>query len=124
MLTKLLSSFGSTNKTNYLDLTPVRKQNYEMTTDGKVFLLVPKFKNKSWGRILLPKGKPQEIAVKLDDIGSKVWLKIDGSSTVADICSQLVGEIANEDLAQMEIRLTKFFDILFNNKYISFKELN
>ncbi len=105
---------------NYLDFTPCRNQ--EFTVDeGIVKLEIPKFKS-NFMKSLIPSRKSQNYKVKLDEIGSEVWLLIDGENRVSDIAEKLREKIGNR-LEPAEERITKFLTDLHYQKFIYFKEL-
>ena len=109
---------------NLLELTPVRIHQYETSEEGKIILLVPKFKNQEVGRFMLGH-RATHFRIKLDAIGSEVWQLIDGNSTVGEILDRLMAISLNEWWKQPELdeRLSKFMSQLYDNRYISFKEL-
>ena len=72
---------------NYLDFTPCRNQEF-IVEDGKVKLVIPKFKS-NFMKSLIPKSKSETFKVKLDEIGSEVWLLIDGNRRVHEIAKLL-----------------------------------
>lgn len=86
-------------------------------------LLVPRFKKKWLYTLFVPKRKGKEYRVKLDELGSKVWLAIDGEKNVETIC-QLVCLNLPEKPDNFEQRVTGFLTLLFDRDFISFKEQN
>jgi hypothetical protein len=73
---------------NLLDLAPTRAVEEERTPDGRIVLLRPKFGRGRLGRFLHPRLKRPYTRVHLDDIGSFVWARIDGRTTVGVIAEQ------------------------------------
>jgi hypothetical protein len=70
---------------NLLDLKPVRLVESERTDDDHVTLLKPKF---TWGplaRLLQPRLKRPYYKIHLDEIGTFVWDRIDGETTVGAV---------------------------------------
>lgn len=106
------------NTVNFLDLIPGRKCNSEKTSDGKVFLLVPRFRNRWLKKFALKMGKSEFIRLYLDNIGARVWDLIDGKRTVGDICN-LLQEQPGEMLEQAEERVSYFMGMLKKNDFIS-----
>lgn len=104
-----------------LDLTPFTKVGHEIAEDGTVTLLYPKFKNPKMN-FFLPTSKSPYIRLNLDEIGSESWLLIDGKRNVEEIAAKL-SEKFGEKVDPPTERLGKFLSQLYNNKYISFKEL-
>jgi hypothetical protein len=107
--------------TNALDLIPVRKCEHQLEESGKVTILVPKFKNPKVSKYMLGKKSPF-IFMHLDEIGSVTWLHIDGIRNISDISSALKEQFG-ETLAQSEQRVNKFMSRLYQERYITFKQL-
>ena len=110
--------------TNLLDLTPVRMHEHETVEEGKVVLLVKKFKNEKTGMFVLGRRSPV-FRVKLDELGSAVWKEIDGRSNVAAILDRL-GKQFNDTpgkAEELDSRLSKFLSLLYDNRYIYFAEM-
>jgi len=106
---------------NYLELTPSRIHPYEVEEDGKVAVLVPRFKNKVLFGISSKLKKPI-VKAKLDKFGSQTWLAIDGSKNVQQII-ELLRKNFGQEIEPAEERVTKFLTQLFSFKFISFNEL-
>lgn len=107
--------------TSMLDLTPFRKIDHKVEENGIVTLLFPKFKNKKISKYMLGNRTPY-IQMKLDEIGTASWLLIDGKKNAGRIANEL-GEKFGEKIQPVHDRLGKFLSLLYNNKYISFKEI-
>lgn len=107
--------------TNALELTPFKKNEHEQNTEGLVVILIPKFK-KNELKFLVPRRKSEHIRMNLDELGSAVWLAIDGKKKIK-IISQELSEKFREKIHPAEERILKFLSQLYNNKLISFKEL-
>lgn len=112
------------SKINYLELTPYPKYDYEENDNGLVDVLVPKFTDSVFGRILQPRLREERkyIRANLDEIGSEVWRLLDGKKKVGDIAEKLDAKLG-EKIAPVHERLTKFFTQLYRNGFISFYEL-
>lgn len=112
-------------KANYLDLTPVRMMEFETLENGKIDILMPRFKHHILKRALQPHWKKEFIRIHLDEIGSAIWTRIDGTSNVNDLCNRLQ-ESYHEKLhpyEESEKRVTQFLSLLYQERYITFKEL-
>jgi glutaredoxin 2 len=107
---------------NYLELTPLRRYNFEQDDEKVVTILVPRFENKYLKNFSDTFKKQQFVNFKLDKIGSQTWLLIDGEKTVQTICDDLKS-IMGEGFVECEQRVTKFLTQLYLNKFISFKEI-
>jgi len=71
-----------------LAMVPVRTVPFETGEDGRVTLLRPKFVS-PWLAWLQPFLARPVFRVRLDEVGSHLWLAMDGERTVADLCGQL-----------------------------------
>jgi hypothetical protein len=107
--------------TSLLDLTPFRKIDHRLEEDGTVTLLYPKFRNKNVSKFMLGRKTPY-IHMKLDEIGTASWLLIDGKRNVKKISEELNNKFG-EKIIPADERLGKFLSQLYNNKYISFNEI-
>ena len=108
---------------NTLDLTPIKLHRDEVREDGIVTVFVPKFKNELAKKYIVPKLKSSNFNIKLDELGSEVWKKMDGKNKVHEIIRQL-SEKYGDDFKKPEERITKYLFQLYEHKLISFNELN
>jgi hypothetical protein len=108
---------------NYLDLTPYRLFNEEVSEDGFVNVLIPKFTNPIAVKYLTPRLKSPDIKIKLDEIGSAVWMELNGKQKVGIITKKMESKFG-EKISPVNERLTTFLTQLYMQKYISFKELD
>jgi hypothetical protein len=69
---------------NLFDFKPVRRCEWQETDDGRIVVLVPRFRGRL-GQWLTPRLKDPCFRVKLDQLGSWVWLQCDGRQTVERI---------------------------------------
>lgn len=109
-------------KANYLDLHPLKLHNEEIN-DNLVTVLIPKFQNKYIVEYIVPKLKSPDIKLKLDEIGSVTWLLLDGKKDVRTI-SKLLLEKFGEKIEPVNQRLTKFLTSLYEQRLITFQEIN
>jgi hypothetical protein len=111
-------------KINALEMTPVRLMEHEILENGKANILYPRFSKRIWSKLLQPSWKDKYIRIKLDEFGTATWLLIDGNSNVGKICTELKsrfpGTLEEPDL---ESRVSKFLTILYEQRYISFREV-
>jgi hypothetical protein len=112
-------------KANFLDLRPVRKLDHELRDDGGINLLMPRFKNQLNAALFQPNRKGKFISIKLDRFGGHTWLQIDGQINVAQICSRLKEQFSEEltPVDETEERVTKFLTLLYDQRYITFREI-
>lgn len=76
---------------NLLDLRPQRTREWE-EVDGRVVVLMPKFRHPLLVRWLLPYLRSQHFRIKLDGLGSAVWRRCDGNTSVATIAEDVRAE--------------------------------
>ena len=110
---------------NYLDLTPVRLMEDCLTDNGRIDILLPRFKRKIWREVSRNSKKGEYIRIHLDELGSAIWLLIDGQKKVMTICNEL-NKIKAEKLQpfeETEKRVTQFLSMLYQERYISFREI-
>lgn len=112
-------------KGNFLDLVPERNCQWDKTGDGRVYLLVPRFKNRWMKKIALKLGKSETVKIHFDDRGTAAWELIDGSHTVEQIGQLIWEKNPNDDkeetMDRVYARLTEFLTILSRNRFIQFK---
>lgn len=108
--------------TNTLDLIPVCMKEYREEDDGTLTLIVPKFRNEKFGKWFMPKKKSLWFSIHLDELGSAVWLEIDGKRSVAEIIGRLK-EKFGEKISPASERVTTFVTQLYAQRYISFTQL-
>jgi len=110
---------------NALDLHPVQLMECEKRDEDTLNILLPRFKSRVASKLLQPSWKGESIRIKLDSFGSAVWSFIDGKRSTGEICLQLK-EIFPEKLIpveETEERVSKFLSLLFQQRFISFSEL-
>ena len=107
---------------NYLDLTPVRTKHHTIGSDDKVVVIIPKFTNKFIVKKIVPIMKHQDMKLNLDELGSAVWLFIDGKKKVKEIALELSQKFGDK-IQPVDERLTKFLTQLYEQRLISFNEL-
>lgn len=111
--------------TSALDLVPIRLMNVEEREEGKLNILLPRFRRTWLARYLAPLNKEKFIRIKLDEFGSAAWLMIDGEKSVRTICDALEKEFPEkldppEETAE---RVNKFMSVLYQQRFISFRQL-
>jgi hypothetical protein len=96
---------------NLLDVRPLRLAKWETTDDGKVVVLVPKFKNPFLVKWVLPVLAKPYFRIKLDAIGSVIWKQCDGTTPVSAIMETLRATFG-ETVEPVDARITSFFNHL------------
>lgn len=107
---------------NTLDLHPIKNYSEEIDTDGLVKVLVPKIKNEFLRNLFSKIIKNIYIKVKLDKYGSEVWKRINGIKDVDAIVKEMISNFSSE-LQEAENRTINFIFILYQQDFITFKEL-
>jgi hypothetical protein len=107
---------------NSMDLIPVRRHEHQTDDSGKVKLVVPKFE-KAWMRRFFISGhRKDHFTISLDEMGSEIWLEIDGKATVKELCDRIRQKHENP-LDELEERTVKFISVLYEQRYITFRQL-
>lgn len=109
------------SKENYLEKIPVRKSEIKWNTDEKGNVTL-EIENKGFFNFLAQKllKKPRVSYIHLDEMGSFVWPLIDGEKDIFAIGKEVethFGEKANP----LYERLSQYFEILKNYKFIEFR---
>lgn len=104
---------------NLLDLIPERMIEHEVGDDNLVTLLAPRFKSAFMRKWLQPRLKRPFLKVKLDEIGSAVWLLCDGKRSVKEIAHPL-RERFKEKIEPCYDRLGLFMRNLEANHFICY----
>ncbi|HNS31289.1 MAG TPA: PqqD family protein [Tenuifilaceae bacterium] len=108
--------------TSALDLIPIRIHEHIIADNGNVTILVPKFKNERFSRFFIPANRSKFISIFLDELGTAVWLAMDGVKSVGTICKEL-SESLGEKIYPAEERVVKFLSGLYHNKHITFRQI-
>lgn len=94
---------------------------WEDGPDGGAVLLVPRFRRGPLARWLQPKLRRPHIRVKLDEIGSFAWRRLDGKTPFAEVAAAM-RERFGEGLREAEPRLRQFLAILFKHRFVQLSE--
>lgn len=108
---------------NLFDLIPHQKVSFEETTDGRIILLEPKFKNEFLAKYIIPRMNKPNYKIKLDRFGSFVWKQCNGKNTVGQI-GDLLKEKFQDDIDPVYDRLAVFIQSLASHKLIKYKNYN
>lgn len=104
---------------NFLELIPVKNSSQKWIINDKQLV-----------RIIIPRDgildkivrvffkTPKEMKIDLDELGSIVWLAIDGKRNIRDIAC-IVKEKCGEKAEPLYERLGTYINILRNNKFIT-----
>jgi hypothetical protein len=107
---------------NLLDLVPRRTADHEIDDAHLVTVLMPRFRNRIMKRLFEPRHKSPFIRIKLDEIGSEVWLLCDGTRDVRKIAA-MMREKFNERVEPCNDRLAVFFRQLEQAHFIGYTNL-
>ena len=111
-----------TNQDNFMLYIPKRKHEEFEVKDGKVFLIF--HHNKAIEKFIgwLVK-KPRKSDMELDEIGSTVWMNIDGKNTVYDL-GKILEKKFGEKCQPVNDRLILYIRFLNRKNWISFERGN
>lgn len=102
--------------TEWLELFPLRKLEYETDENNRVVVFLP-HKENFLTRKFLPRPKSPAARIKLDEIGSFVWQLCDGSNSIRTICHRLQ-ENFGDTLIQSEERTVMFLQQMYKENFI------
>lgn len=108
---------------NLLDVSPRREVPWEEDGGGLVTLVPerPKVRGpRSLGRWLRYMMAPPRI--RLDDVGSYAWLRLDGGTTVGRVAGE-VREQFGDRVEPVEQRLGQLIRLLRHERFVSYPEL-
>jgi hypothetical protein len=100
-----------TIEVNLWELTPLRNAKWETTEEGKVVVLVPKFKNPFLVKWILPYLAKPFFRIKLDEIGSQIWQQCDGATSISTIAESLKAKFG-DSVEPVDARINKYLNHL------------
>lgn len=100
-----------------LSIKPKRNLEWETKEDSNVVLLIPKFKHPLLVKWFVPMLAKPNIKLKLDELGSYVWNKCDGQTSIESIGMEMSTKFG-QPLEPMYERIGKFVAKLERNKYL------
>ena len=108
------------NRKNYLDNIPKHNKKWQLNDKKMVEITV---ENKGFFNTLAQKiyKKPRYSFIELDTFGSFVWQQIDGKKNIYEI-GQILKKEHKKAEDKLYERLSAFFGILEQNKYIVFAD--
>ncbi len=110
------------SEVNLLTLVPERLVEHELGEDGIVTILAPRFTNRIMKRLVESRMKKRYVRIKLDEIGSAVWLLCDGRSDVGRV-AEAASERFGERIQPCHDRLALFFAQLEVSEFIRYSNL-
>ncbi len=116
---------GKKKPVNLLELIPVRNRSWDARGDepSRVDIIVPRFAGRWLGKLILPRLRRPHYRVSLDEVGSWVWRRCDGETTVKQIGRGLSAEFG-EDVEPVYDRLALFFRQMEEHSFIVFRNLS
>ena len=106
----------------FLKYIPEHSTIWELNSETNFIILKkPKFKNKHLVKYLMPYLKRPDFKINLDEIGSFVWTKIDGNTSIAEIANILELKFGDR-IKPAHDRLGQFIQSLMQNKFIILKD--
>lgn len=108
-----------------LELIPIALVSHEKTDNNKIKLLISRFSRKWLQFMFTGEKRSKEFRISLDETGSSIWLLIDGTRTVEAIVNKLNADMTNKSLSveNLEQRVSIFISRLYQEEYITFKQL-
>lgn len=103
------------SKTNALDLIPVQLADCKVDESGRVILQVLRFRHRFVGKLF---NKSEYFSVRLDEMGSKTWLLINGKDNIEHISQQLSTDEKNKD--DLMSRVILFITELYRKDLVTF----
>ena len=100
----------------FLALEPKRLLKWEMDSDGRAVLLRPKFGSGLLGRILLSWFGSSHYRIRLDEVGTAIWVCLDGETPLVTVLSEL--KKFGSRVEPAEERLRMFVDDMIRKKLI------
>lgn len=105
--------------TPFDQLIPVRRHPFEEEPTGRITVLVPKFTTRFTRRWIAPLFARPDVRLHLDDVGSAVWRRCDGRTTVRRIAEQVGAETGGGETETLE-RVIRFLRHLARADSVSF----
>ncbi|BEP29988.1 PqqD family protein [Helicovermis profundi] len=110
-------------KDNFLELVPKRKKNQEfiVSSDGLVKIIIPRDGIVDrFVRFFIK--TPKKMEIELDEIGSTVWIAVDGKNSIGDVGNILLDKFGDK-IEPLHKRLAEYIVILRNNKFIYLEKI-
>ena len=101
----------------FLALRPRRLLEWETDSESRAVLLRPKFGTGLLGRILLSWLGPSHYRIRLDEVGTTVWVCLDGETPLATVLSEVKKKFGSRVEPAAE-RLRMFVDDMIRRKLI------
>ncbi|MDR1774356.1 MAG: PqqD family protein [Clostridioides sp.] len=111
--------FAKKRKENFLNFVPMLNPEFEFSAENGI--VVVKMLNKGFFNYIAQKffKRPRISKIKLDELGSAVYLKIDGVRTVEKIADEVLHDYKGSKAISLE-QIVSFLGILKHNKFVEF----
>lgn len=110
------------DKRNYLDFVPVKNSQLPWQEDEGAIVTVEVTHRGLAAKVAqIAFNRPKVSHIHMDAFGSFIWKEIDGEQNIYEI-GQKVKEHFGKEAGPLYERLTTFFRILAENKYITYKK--
>lgn len=106
---------------NLYSLKPRRMVEWEVDSEGRVTLLVPKFRRGILARWLQPRLRRPLFRIKLDEFGSYVWQQCNGDTPVKTIGEEMKSRFGNA-IEPVYDRIAQFLQQLENSRFLTISE--
>lgn len=107
---------------NYLELVPVHRLEWQEDTEqNRVVVLVPRYRDFLFGRLVQPRLGPSKrfLRVPLEQRGSFLWREMDGKRTVAELSQAFAVGFPADD-SQYNERVSVYLHAMYENGFISY----
>ena len=101
----------------FLALEPRRLLEWKTDSESRAVLLRPKFGSGLLGRILLSWFGPSHYRIRLDEVGTAIWVCLDGETPLVTVLSELKKKFGSR-VEPAEERLRMFVDDMIRKKLI------
>ena len=112
-----MSGLNEAVSPDFLVLQPRRLLEWETDSEGRAVLLRPRFGSGLLGRVLLSWLSPSPYRIRLDEVGTAVWVRLDGETPLVAVLSELQEEFGSRVEPAGE-RLRMFVDDMIRRKLI------
>lgn len=105
---------------DYLELVPRRLVESEAGPDGAIVLLVPRYRDAVFGRLLQPRlgARKRHLRVPLEACGAALWAAVDGRRSVRQLV-EAVRAAAPDDQEDLPRRVCLFVQAMVDNGFLA-----
>ena len=105
---------------DYLDLVPRRAVEAVEEPGGRFVLLMPRYRDAVWGRLLQPRLGPakRHVRVPLEARGAALWAAVDGRRSVRELV-EAVRPVTAGDEGDLERRVCLYVQAMVDNGFLA-----